>query len=134
VAAARHGGFGRCQCKAAIQSVHAQRAVTGRVDHGALIGRAVVLVEAVCPAAPLDALDALPSERIASYQPFWVAKARALEALDRHSEAADARRMAVGLAADPAVRSYPEGEAAMRGTRSAHRRRGRRLHIARWTA
>jgi RNA polymerase sigma-70 factor (ECF subfamily) len=37
VAAARLGRFGRYQCEAAIQSVHAQRPVTGRVNHAALL-------------------------------------------------------------------------------------------------
>jgi RNA polymerase sigma-70 factor (ECF subfamily) len=130
VAAARARRFGRYQCEAAIQSVHAQGAATGRIDHdtlltlydllaayapslAALVGRATVLA-AVSPAAALDALDALPPERVAGYQPFWVARARVLDALDRGTEAVEARRTAIALTADPAVRSYLEKDLVQR--------------------
>ncbi len=69
VAAARQGRFGRYQCEAAIQSVHAQQPFTGHVDHaalltlydllaqhapslGALVGRAAVPAEAGSPPRP----------------------------------------------------------------------------------
>lgn len=128
VAAARLGRFGRYQCEAAIQSVHAQRPLTGRVNHaalltlydllaqhapslGALVGRAAVLVDAGDPAAALDALDALdalPPGRVAAYQPFWVARARILGALGRAQEAQKARQAAIQLTRDSAVRAYLE--------------------------
>ena len=131
VGAARQGRFGRYQCEAAIQSVHAQRPVSGRLNHaalltlhdllaqhapslGALISRAVVLAEAGSPVTALAALDALPSERVATYQPFWVARARVLAALGLEAEAAEARRTAIGLTRDAAVRAYLEAEPTVR--------------------
>ena len=131
VAAARQGRFGRYQCEAAIQSVHAQRPATGRPNHaalltlyellarhapslGALIGRAAVLADAGSLVAALDALDALPPERVATYQPFWVTRARVLEALGQTTEAAVARRAAIGLTRDAAVRAHLEVDPAER--------------------
>ncbi len=125
VAAARLGRFGRYQCEAAIQSVHAQRAVTGQVNRaalltlydllarhapslGALVARAAVLAEGGDPAAALAALDALPPGRVAAYQPFWVARARALGMLGRAEAARDARQAAIGLTRDGAVRAHLE--------------------------
>ena len=114
--------FGRFQCEAAIQSVHAQRAITGRTNHqallvlyglleerapslGASIGRAAVLLEAGQREAALAALDRLPQDRVASYQPYWVTRARVLEALGDPA-AGPALTRAIGLTTEPAVRDY----------------------------
>ncbi len=133
VTAARQGRFGRYQREAAIQSVHAQRAVTRKVDHAALltlydllaahapslaalVGRAAVLTKAVSPVAALEALDALPPERVAGYQPFWMTRTRVLKALGRTTKAAVARRIAIGLTRDAAVRVYLQKEPNVRSS------------------
>jgi RNA polymerase sigma-70 factor (ECF subfamily) len=126
VAAARLGRFGRYQCEAAIQSVHAQRPVTGRVNHAALltlydllaqhapsltafVGQAAVLAQAGASNAAMETLDALPPERVAAYQPFWVTRAKVLEALGRGADAASARQTSIALTRDPAVRAHLDG-------------------------
>jgi RNA polymerase sigma-70 factor (ECF subfamily) len=114
---------GRYQLEAAIQSVHAQRAITGTTDWAAVaalygelvrlaptVGAAVAwcaaLTEASGPEAALRQLDELPSEAVAGYQPHWVVRAHLLRRLGRDAEAADARTIAVGLTKDPAVAAY----------------------------
>jgi RNA polymerase sigma-70 factor (ECF subfamily) len=122
---ARAGRFGRFLCEAAIQSVHAQRAATGRTDHaalrllydllaerapslGVLTARAAALLEAGEAEAAEAALAALPAERVAAYQPFWVTRAALLRRLGRLAEAEAARRRAIGLTDDPAIRAFLE--------------------------
>ncbi len=100
-AASRFGTFGRFQCEAAIQSVHAQRPVTGVTNHAALVtlyrlliaaypsigaqvSLAAVLVESGKPDEALHLLEALPPAAVERYQPFWVARARALRASGQH--------------------------------------------------
>jgi RNA polymerase sigma-70 factor (ECF subfamily) len=119
--AAAAGVFGRFQCEAAIQSVHAQRAVTGRTEWRALdtlygllerhapslgtaVARAAVLAELGRTDEALARLDALPAERVGAYQPFWVTRAHLLRRLGRPHEAALSR--AAGLTEDPAVRAF----------------------------
>lgn len=114
--------FGRFQCEAAIQSVHVERAVTGRLNHdalltlhnllaehapsiGVLVGRAAVLLDAGRASDALAALDALPQDRVANYQPWWVVRARTLEALDDPGAAAALAR-AIGLTRDAGVRTF----------------------------
>lgn len=121
--AAQAGRFGRYQCEAAIQSVHVQRAVTGTLNLpalqvlydllvqetealGARIGRAVVMAEAGDPVRALSTLDALPPDRMATHQPWWVARAHVAERAGRREEAATALRQAIALTADPAVRAW----------------------------
>ena len=124
VAAARTGRFGRYQCEAAIQSVHAQRPLIGRTDHaalltlydlllarapsaGAAVSRAAVILGSGRPDAALTSLDATAEAfRVDAHQPYWAARAHALAALDRRDEAADAFRRAAGLSTDPAVRAH----------------------------
>lgn len=127
VTASRAGVFGRFQCEAAIQSVHAQRAVTGRLDHqaldtlyalllrhspsvGARVGQAAAWVETSRPQQALDLLDDLAAPGaadIGSYQPYWVTRARALAALPgRDGEARAALERAIGLSTDEAVRRF----------------------------
>ncbi len=67
-----------------------------------------MLAEGGDPAAALAALDALPPGRVATYQPFWVARARALGALDRPDEAQAAREAAIRLTRGRAVRAHLE--------------------------
>jgi RNA polymerase sigma-70 factor (ECF subfamily) len=122
-AAARHGRFGRFQCEAAIQSVHAQRAATGVTQHGALrvlydllfahaptTGVAVARAAALCDAGDVDgagaALDALPPAEVARYQPYWVTRARVAECRGDLAAARGALERGIGLTEDPAVRDY----------------------------
>lgn len=122
-AASRAARFGRYQCEAAIQSVHCQRAITGRTNWGALLtlydllsahaptigvltSRAAVLSETDGGAKALEALDALDRERVSAYQPYWVTRANVLEKLGCKPEAKSAFDRAIGLTEDETVRRY----------------------------
>lgn len=121
--AARHARFGRFQCEAAIQSVHCQRPLVGGTNFqalatlydllarhhptiGVLVSQAAMLAESGEPAAGLAALDALPPERTAAYQPYWAARAHCLMLLGEASEASTALQRAIGLTEDPGIRDY----------------------------
>jgi RNA polymerase sigma-70 factor (ECF subfamily) len=121
--AAQAARFGRYQCEAAIQSVHVQRPITGRLNLdalatlydllvrytdsiGARIGRAVVTAERGDPAAALAELDALDADRVARHQPYWVARARAAALAGQAATAAACLDTALGLTEDPAVRAH----------------------------
>lgn len=114
---------GRYQLEAAIQSIHAHRAVSGVIDWkeiallyqglvqlaptiGAQVGRAVALAECGNVAAGLAALDGIPANRTANYQPWWAARAHLLHLLGRSVEAHDAFERAASLTDDPALRTY----------------------------
>jgi len=122
-AAAQARNPGRFQLEAAIQSVHAQRARTGRIDWeaialmyeglvrlaptvGALVGRAAAVGEARGAAAGWSHLEAIPSEAVKDYQPYWALAAHLLTRMQRHNEAADAYSRAIGLCEDPATREF----------------------------
>ncbi|MBK6685786.1 MAG: RNA polymerase subunit sigma-70 [Deltaproteobacteria bacterium] len=121
--AARALRFGRFQCEAAIQSVHAQRGITGVTQHHALrtlydlllihvpsmgvaVARAAALLEAGDLQGGQHALDALTAEDAHRYQPYWVTRARLYELRGAPSEQRAALRRALGLTEDPAVRSF----------------------------
>ncbi len=121
--AAGFSRMGRFQLEAAIQSVHAQRAVTGETDWqaiallyeglvrvapgiGSLVGRAVALAQAGDPGAGLTALAEISPDRIGSYQPYWAARAFLLHSLGNDAEARNAWQRAIGLTEDPALRQY----------------------------
>lgn len=121
-AAARMGKFGRFQTEAAIQSVHAQRAVTGRpgtaalvalydllAEHepsvGALVARAAVHGEAYGPQQGLLLLGGL-AERADAYQPYWVARAHLLESAGLAQGALAALERAVDLTRSPPLREH----------------------------
>ncbi len=125
--AAQAGRFGRFQCEAAIQSVHAQRPITVRLNLpalrtlydllvaqtgslGARIGRAVVLAEAGEPQAAMAALDALPADRVARHQPCWVARARVAALAGNAPVRKAALQRAIDLTEDPAVRAFLEDQ------------------------
>ena len=114
---------GRFQLEAAIQSVHAQRAVTGSTDWEAIallyeglirlapaigvqVGYAAALAEHRGAKSGLSALDALPAGVIAGYQPYWALRAHLLKRLGRAGEARHASARAAGLSEDPAVRNF----------------------------
>lgn len=121
--AARHAALGPFQLEAAIQSVHAARAVTGHTDAaalarlyeglarlapttGVLVSRAAALAEASGPQAGLSALAELPAGDVMSYQPFWALKAHLLRRSGQDEAARDAYARAIGLTSDPAIRDF----------------------------
>jgi predicted RNA polymerase sigma factor len=120
--AARQGRPGRFQFEAAIQSVHAERARTGRTDWeviaafyeqlerlaptlGVRVGRAAAVAEAWGPADGLVLLDAIDPAAVAGYQPYWAVRAHLAERAGR-SEARAAFDRAIELAEDAAVRQF----------------------------
>jgi predicted RNA polymerase sigma factor len=122
-AAAAFNHMGRYQLEAAIQSLHAHRAVTGVIDWreiallyeglvrlvpgiGAQVGRAVALAEAGGATEGLVALDEVPKDRAAGYQPWWAARGHLLHLLQRTAEARQAYTRAASLTEDPALRAY----------------------------
>jgi RNA polymerase sigma-70 factor (ECF subfamily) len=121
--AAKYKSFGRFQLEAAIQSVHAERAYTGRTDWGAITvfyqqlirisptlgtrtSYAAAVAEANEPQAGLAVLDAIESDAVASYQPYWAVRAHLLQRLGKMPEALNAYDRAIGLAEDPAIREF----------------------------
>ena len=122
-AAAGLRSIGRYQLEAAIQSVHAQRAVAGRTDWGAIalfyeelarrspalgarVGRAAALANARDPAAGLAVLDAIDPRSVLSYQPYWAVRAHLLAARGEPEAARDAYARAIGLSEDADVRAF----------------------------
>ena len=127
--AARLKAAGRFQLEAAIQSVHAQRVRTGETDWeavtllyegllrhaptiGARVAHAAALGEARDAEAGLAALDAIPPDEVATYQPYWALRGHVLTALGRAAEAGEAYDRAIGLSEDPAVRAFLLGRRA----------------------
>ena len=117
------GRLGRFQLEAAVQSVHARRAVTGATDWealtllyeglvrlaptiGALVGRAAAVAEARDAAQGWALLQAIPAEAVREYQPYWALAAHLLTRLRRHAEAGTARERAIGLCEDPAMQAF----------------------------
>jgi RNA polymerase sigma-70 factor (ECF subfamily) len=119
-------GTGRYQLEAAVQSAHAVRRVTGRSDWAAVAGiydallamtgspvvavnRAVALAEVHGAEAGLEALDAVGDDaRLATYQPFWAARAELLARAGEPARARDAYERAIGLEAEASVRRFLE--------------------------
>jgi RNA polymerase sigma-70 factor, ECF subfamily len=123
LAAAEFKRIGRYQLEAAIQSIHANRAICGYIDWpeivllyeglvqiapgiGSLVGRAVALAQASKLAAGFAALEEIPAERTVNYQPYWAARAHLLQLLNRKDEALKAFTRAASLTDDPALREY----------------------------
>jgi RNA polymerase sigma-70 factor (ECF subfamily) len=121
--ALRTGSAGRFQLEAALQSAHNARRVTGETDWmairaiyerlvamsatlGALIGRAAALSQTDGPQAALNALDALPEDRIATHQPYWATRAHILQRAGETNAARAAYDRAAGLTNDAAIRNY----------------------------
>ena len=115
--------LGPYQIHAAIQSVHNRRALSGTTDWpairalydglitlaptiGAYVARAAAISRAGGPLAGLHELDDLPADRVAAYQPYWVARAEALRQTGDTTGADRAIDIAVGLTTDSAVRQY----------------------------
>lgn len=121
--AASRGCMGRFQLEAAIQSVHAGQARSGRTEwdaimlfYGQLIrisptlgtrtGYAAAVSEVKGSEAALALLDEIDRGDVSSYQPYWAVRAHLLQRLGKVSEATDAFDRAIGLAEDPAVREF----------------------------
>ncbi len=119
----KRGRIGRFQLEAAIQSVHAERARSGRTDWAAIMrfyeqlltispalgtraGYAAAVAEANGPEAGLAILDAMALGDVSGYQPYWAVRAHLLQQLGKRREAADAYDRAIGLAEEPAVREF----------------------------
>jgi RNA polymerase sigma-70 factor (ECF subfamily) len=119
----KHGRPGRFQLEAAIQSVHAGRAHTGRLEWPAIVafysqlnrisptlgrrtGYAAALAEANGADKGLAVLDAIDQDAVSTYQPYWAVRAHLLQLLGKDSEAQHAYDRAIGLAEDPAVREF----------------------------
>jgi len=119
--ASRRGQIGRFQLEAAIQSVHAERARSGRTDWiviaafyerlvqlspvtGALVARAAAVAEVQGAEAGLRLLNEIDATTAASYQPYWAVRAHLLKRLNCYPEAVDALDRALRLAEDTAVR------------------------------
>ena len=117
------GRSGRFQLEAAIQSVHAERARTGRTDWAAIAlfyeglirisptlgtraGYAAVVAEANGPEAGLAVLESIDPDAVSHYQPYWAVRAHLLQRLGKTRQASDAYDRAIGLAEDPAVRRF----------------------------
>jgi RNA polymerase sigma-70 factor (ECF subfamily) len=120
-AASRAARPGRFQTEAAIQSLHAHQRMTGErfaeplarlydvlaglaPTAGVLVARAVAYGEKGDAAAGLQQLDALAG--LATYQPWWAARARLLWLLGETEPAQDAAHTAAGLSNDPSVRRF----------------------------
>ena len=117
------GRSGRFQLEAAIQSVHAERARSGRTDWAAIAlfyeglirisptlgtraGYAAVVAEANGPEAGLAVLESIDPDAVSHYQPYWAVRAHLLQRLGKTRQASDAYDRAIGLAEDPAVRRF----------------------------
>ena len=115
--------MGRYQLEAAIQSVHASRAKTGRIDWkeiallyeglmriapgiGSLVGRAVAIAQTGELAAGFAALEQIPADQTADYQPYWAARGHLLRLVNRNDEAVEAYNRAASLTDDSALREY----------------------------
>ena len=140
--AAKAAVLGRFQLEAAIQSVHAQRAVTGKTNWralmflydllaeitptiGILVSRAVAHSEGETAVAGLRLLDELDPKTVLSYQPYWAARAHLLARSGQNKEANEAYEQAIGLAEDPSVRAFLQKRAGLGPTRpSPHRGEG----------
>jgi predicted RNA polymerase sigma factor len=70
------------------------------------VGRAVAIAQAGEPAAGFAALEQIPMDQIANYQPYWAARGHLLRLLNRNDEAREAFNRAASLTDDPALREY----------------------------
>ncbi|MEJ7688053.1 MAG: DUF6596 domain-containing protein [Variovorax sp.] len=122
-AAAGMQRLGAYQMEGAIQSAHCARRLGAQVPAeallmlydgllalrpsiGARVSRACALATARGAAAGLGALDAIEATEVASYQPFWAARAHLLRGCGRLADARESAVRAAGLSSSPAVRAY----------------------------
>jgi RNA polymerase sigma factor (sigma-70 family) len=122
-AAAAAKRIGRFQLEAAIQSAHAERARSGRVDWaaivqlyaglaviapsiGALLGRAAAIAEMEGAESGLALIEDISPVSVATHQPYWALRGYLLRRLGRAEEAKLAYERAIGLTEDSAVRDF----------------------------
>ncbi len=122
-AAAGLGRIGRFQLEAAIQSVHSERARSGRTDWdaivvfyehliriaptlGARVAQAAAVSETRGAAKALTLLDGLDRAAVAAYQPYWAVRAHLLSHLGQAKEALESYDRAIGLTENPAIRRF----------------------------
>ncbi|MEO1347201.1 MAG: DUF6596 domain-containing protein [Cyanobacteria bacterium J06635_15] len=115
--------MGRFQLEAAIQSIHAQRAVVQNTDWsalallyagliqlsptlGAFVGHAAAIAEAQTVEQGLSLLTALPEDAVKTYQPYWALKAYLLKRLGQNTAAQQAYSRAIGLTENAAIREF----------------------------
>jgi RNA polymerase sigma-70 factor (ECF subfamily) len=120
---ASRGRIGPYQLEAAIQSAHTQRRLgssvppaavvalydalmTLRPSAGAAVSRACAVLAAFDARSALAALDQLDEKDVASYQPYWAARAHVLAACGRIDDALLAYTRAIGLSSEVAVRGH----------------------------
>lgn len=121
--AAQSGRIGRFQLLAAIQSVHSQRARTGRIEWeeisllyeglsrlsptlGVLVGRAAAVAEAYGTEKGLALLLAIPQAKIVNYQPYWALAAHLYNKMKKIEKARTAYSRAIGLCEDFSVKQF----------------------------
>lgn len=115
--------LGRFQIEAAIQSVHAEGAYTGRTDWtavaafydqlmqlapsiGGAVARATAHAEVRGPETGLALLDQIDTEAVISYQPYWAVRAHFFQQIGRTQAATEAFDRAISLSEDSAVRAF----------------------------
>jgi RNA polymerase sigma-70 factor (ECF subfamily) len=118
----KRGAPGRYALEASVQSVHAERRVTGETNWlaaaalydglirhtsslGAMTARACAHGEAFGAERALEGLAEL-QDRTTDYQPYWAAQAHWLARAGHTADAAHAYDRAIVLSIDPAVRTY----------------------------
>ena len=122
--ASKAGSVGRYQLEAAIQSAHVVRRRTGQADWAAIeslydvlagldnspvvaINRAIAIAENRGSDSGLLVLDTIADDpRLATYQPYWAARAELLARNGDAAEADAAYEIAIGLERDPAARRF----------------------------
>ena len=116
--------IGRYQLEAALQSAHVERCMRRRADWAAevqlydalyaltgspvvALNRALAVAELAGPEAAVAMVEELSGDpRLAEYQPYWAARAALFARVGDVAEALHAYGLAIGLARDPAVRSF----------------------------
>jgi predicted RNA polymerase sigma factor len=121
--AADAGRAGRFQIEAAIQSVYAERARTGRTDWsaialfyqrlvelaptlGARVGHAAAVAEVKGAESGLSLLDEIDGRSVDDYQPYWAVRAHLWRKSGHAREAAEAYDRAIRLTGDDAVKRF----------------------------
>ncbi|MCM3627684.1 hypothetical protein M3194_09925 [Paenibacillus glycanilyticus] len=121
--ASQAGRIGRFQLMAAIQSVHAQRLSTRRIEWeaiaqlyegligmhptlGALIGRTAAIAEAYGAEKGIALLEDFPFAKVANYQPYWALAGHLYKRMNRKENALSAYSRAIGLSIDVSVRQF----------------------------
>lgn len=122
-AASQTGRIGRFQLIAAIQSIHAQRLWTGSIEWeeiallyegliqmsptlGVLVGRAAAIAEAYGAERGLALMEAISSEEVVNYQPYWALAGHLYKRMNRKEDAYSAYSLAIGLSTDVSVRQF----------------------------